>query len=60
MISLKIAERIHGILIERFGGAEGIRDLQALESALLRPFQTFENEYLYPDILSRLLHLLKA
>ena len=60
MISLKIAERIHGILIEKFGGAEGIRDLQALESTLLRPFQTFENEYLYPDILSKAAALIES
>ena len=34
MIDLKTAVRIHGILIDRFGGSTGIRDLGALESAL--------------------------
>ncbi len=28
---------IHGTLIKRFGGAEGVRDLGLLESALYRP-----------------------
>ncbi len=28
---------MHGILIKRFGGAEGVRDLGLLESALYRP-----------------------
>jgi len=48
MISIKEAEQIHKILIDTFGGAHGIRDLSALESALKRPFQTFDNKELYP------------
>ncbi len=28
---------VHGMLIERFGGSHGIRDIDALESALARP-----------------------
>lgn len=28
---------IHRVMIERFGGADGLRDLGALESALFRP-----------------------
>jgi death-on-curing protein len=60
MISLKTAQTIHRILIERFGGADGIRDTQGLESALLRPFQSFENEYLYPDVLSKAAALIES
>ena len=48
MISVKEAEEIHKILINKFGGSHGIRDIGALESALTRPFQTFENNELYP------------
>ena len=28
---------LHNVLIERFGGAQGVRDLGLLESALMRP-----------------------
>ena len=38
MISVKEAEEIHKILISKFGGSHGIRDIGALESALGRPF----------------------
>jgi death on curing protein len=53
MISIKEVEQIHRILIESFGGAHGIRDRAALESALARPFQTFDNKELYPSILEK-------
>ena len=39
MIEIKEVKIIHGILIEKFGGAKGIRDIGALESAINRPFQ---------------------
>jgi death-on-curing protein len=47
MISIKDVEEFHQILIEAFGGANGIRDLAALESALARPFQTFDDKELH-------------
>lgn len=47
MISINEAEEIHKLLIDKFGGSHGIRDIGALESALTRPFQTFENNELY-------------
>lgn len=40
MIEFKEVEKIHDILIEKFGGAKGIRDIGALESAINRPYQT--------------------
>lgn len=40
---------IHDILIERFGGAKGVRVNAGLESAINRPFQTFDGQELYPD-----------
>ena len=49
MIELKEVEKIHDILIEKFGGAKGIRDSGALESAISRPYQTFDGQDLYPD-----------
>ena len=53
MISVEQVLKIHTIAIERFGGANGVRDAGALTSALARPFQTFEGEDLYPTILEK-------
>jgi len=39
---------IHDKLIEEFGGSGGIRDKNLLDSALKRPFQTFNKKDLYP------------
>ncbi len=50
MISVKQALSIHKIVIEKFGGSQGIRDINGLESALARPFQTFRGEELYSSI----------
>jgi death-on-curing protein len=48
MISIEEAIRIHDLLIQKFGGASGIRDKEALQSALARPYQTFGEINLYP------------
>ena len=40
MITYFQALRIHAILIKEFGGKEGVRDKEGLQSALSRPFQT--------------------
>jgi death on curing protein len=47
MISIGEAIKIQGILIERFGGTPGLRDKNLLESALLRPYHTFDKKELY-------------
>jgi len=47
MIEFLDAINIQKILIERFGGATGIRDRGLLESALSRPYQTFDGKELY-------------
>ncbi len=47
MIDSGDAIRIQEILIDRFGGSKGIRDINLLESALSRPFQTFDQKELY-------------
>lgn len=49
MIDLSEVEKIHDILIEKFGGAKGIRDKGLLESSINRPYQTFDGQELYPD-----------
>lgn len=40
---------IHEILIEEFGGSNGLRDLGLLESSVNRIYQTFEGKELYPS-----------
>jgi death on curing protein len=49
MIRLTEILSIHDILIERFGGAKGVRDQAGLEAALNRPYQTFDGYELYPN-----------
>jgi death-on-curing protein len=53
MISESDAEFIHEILIEKFGGSKGLRDKSLLESALSRPYQTFDKHELYPSIIEK-------
>ncbi|MDW3209050.1 MAG: type II toxin-antitoxin system death-on-curing family toxin [Reichenbachiella sp.] len=60
MISLKGALEIHAILIERFGGANGIRDPKLLDSALNRPFQTFDSKELYPTPIDKASAILES
>jgi death-on-curing protein len=48
MITLRDVESIHEVLIDKFGGLKGIRDRGILESAINRPFQTFDQHELYP------------
>lgn len=49
-LTLNEVLELHRRLIELFGGAAGIRDLRALESALAQPRLTFGGEELYPTI----------
>jgi len=52
-LSLDQVLQIHEAQIERFGGATGLRDPGALESAVARPAMTFGGEDLYPDVPSK-------
>lgn len=60
MISQKEAEEIHKLVIEMFGGSHGIRDYNGLESALARPFQTFDNQDLYLNTLQKAASLIES
>ncbi len=60
MISVKEVEEVHQILIDMFGGAQGIRDLVALESALARPFQTFGGDELHPTPIHKAASLIES
>lgn len=53
MITKKEALEIHAILVEQFGGAIGIRDIKLLESAINRPYQTFDGNELYPTAIEK-------
>jgi death on curing protein len=60
MIELRDALNIHDILIDKFGGGRGVRDLGLLESALHRPFATFENQELYPSPIEKAAAVLES
>ena len=60
MISIKEVEHLHHILIDTFGGAHGIRNFESLQSALARPFQTFDNTELYPSPIEKAASLLES
>ncbi len=48
MIEIRDVLSIHNLLIDKFGGSKGVRDQGLLESAINRPFATFDNQDLYP------------
>lgn len=60
MISVKEVEIIHNILIDKFGGTKGIRDIGLLESALARPFATFDNTDLYSNVVEKASAILES
>lgn len=53
MIDIKTVENIHNILIDKFGGSKGIRDIGLLKSALARPYATFDQKDLYPKTIEK-------
>jgi death-on-curing protein len=52
-LSLVEILELHKLIIASTGGARGVRDLGALESAVNQPRLTFDQTDLYPDILSK-------
>lgn len=62
---LRIEEVIdfHDLLIDKYGGLSGIRDLGLLTSAMAMPMQTFENEELHQTVYEKaaayLYHIVK-
>ncbi|MFO8150059.1 MAG: type II toxin-antitoxin system death-on-curing family toxin [Trueperaceae bacterium] len=52
MKALTVAQvlRLQARLLDRFGGAAGVRDLGALEGALGRPFAEFEGVAAFPEV----------
>jgi death on curing protein len=60
MISISDVLKIHQVLIDQFGGRLGIRDIQLLESALQRPYQTFDGKALYETDLHKAAALVES
>ncbi len=52
---LSISEifELHDLIISSSGGSRGIRDINALESAVNLPRQPFDQKDLYPDIVTK-------
>ncbi len=48
MIETEDVIKIHKLLIDHFGGSHGVRDERSLNSAINRPFATFNQQALYP------------
>ena len=60
MISLQEVLQLHENSIRDYGGSSGIRDMNMLESALARPFQSFGNTEFYPTIFEKAAALLES
>jgi death-on-curing protein len=60
MIKIEKVINIHDILIDKFGGIHGIRDYNALESEINRPFMTFDQQALYPSTTDKAAALIES
>ncbi len=60
MISIEEVLKLHELSIRFFGGSSGTRDMDMLESAIARPFQTFGEIELYPTIFDKSAALLES
>lgn len=60
MISISEIILIQDILIDKFGGTRGIRDRGLLESAINRPYQTFDNKELYQNPVQKAASLIES
>jgi death-on-curing protein len=52
-LSVEQVLALHQALVGQFGGASGVRDRGALESAVARPAMTFGGEDLYEDLAAK-------
>ncbi len=53
MIDINYVIDVHDFLIEKYGGASGLRDRASLDAAINRPFATFGGEDLYPTVIHK-------
>jgi death on curing protein len=59
-MDLNVVLSIHSILIEKFGGTEGVRNMELLQSAIERAHATFDGKELYPTTASKASALLES
>ena len=52
-LSLVEILELHRLIIESSGGAPGVRDMSALESAINQPRLTFDEKDIYPGVISK-------
>jgi len=52
-LSLAEVLELHQMVIEQTGGASGLRDVSALESAMAQPRMTFAGKDLYPSVVEK-------
>ncbi len=60
MITIQEVLLIHERSIREFGGSLGVRDFAMLESAVKRPYNTFNNLELYPEIEDKAASILES
>jgi death on curing protein len=60
MITLEEILKLHDLSISFFGGSSGIRSKDLLESAISRPFQTFDGAELYPSHIEKAAALMES
>ncbi len=53
MFDLNSVLKLHNEILNEYGGATGIRDSNLLDSALHRPFQTFDGVDLYKSVFEK-------
>lgn len=60
MIKQEDVIKIHTLLIDKFGGIHGVRDENSLNSAINRPFATFDQQELYPEPIDKAAAILES
>lgn len=60
MITFELVVSIHRVLIKKYGGIAGLRDKNVLESAVNRPYQTFDGQELYTTTVSKAAALIES
>lgn len=53
MIERPFVDHLHSLSLRYYGGAAGVRDEGLLESAIARPYQTFDGAELYPTAIEK-------
>lgn len=60
MITEEDVLKIHELLIDQFGGSFGVRDERSRNSAISRPFATFDKQELYPEPVDKAAAILES